>query len=85
MYKIKTIRQTCFACPSQWEGKTTDDHDIYIRYRGGYLRLDIDGKTAWGGEVGDEIDGCIDLYEALAHMNGYITMSNEADLEYYEY
>jgi hypothetical protein len=85
MYQIKTIKQTCFGCPSQWEGKTVDDHDIYIRYRGGYLRLDIDGKTECGMEVGDDFDGCIGLEEALTHMANYITMCKEATAEYYGY
>jgi len=83
VYKIKIIKQTCLGCPSQWEGKTIDDHDIYIRYRSGYLRLDIDGETKWGGEVGDEIDGCIGLDEALSHMSDYIVMGKEA--KYYGY
>ena len=43
MYKVKIIKNTCPACPSQWEGKTDKGRDIYIRYRWGYLTVQIDG------------------------------------------
>jgi len=38
------IDQTCGACPSQWEGKTVDGKEVYVRYRWGYLRVEIDEK-----------------------------------------
>lgn len=74
MLKIKEIKQTCYACPSQWEGKTTDDEEVYIRYRYGYLRCDINGKTVYKAQIGDDLDGCIDLEEALEHMFHVIRM-----------
>lgn len=44
-YKVQSLEITCYACPTQWEGKTADGYDIYIRYRWGNLTLDINGQT----------------------------------------
>jgi hypothetical protein len=38
MVKITEIRRTCFACPSQWEGKTESGY-VYIRFRWGGLTV----------------------------------------------
>ena len=57
MYKVKEITQTCFACPSQWEGKTIGGDEVYIRYRHGDLRVDINDNTVWGDGFGDPLDG----------------------------
>jgi hypothetical protein len=48
------------VCPSQWEGKTDDGKRVYIRYRWGYLNLDVDGETILGRQVGDEYGGLMD-------------------------
>jgi len=42
--KIKSLTQTCFCCPSQWEGLLDDGRSIYIRYRYGKLFVGI-GNT----------------------------------------
>ena len=44
---IKTLTRTCYACPSQWEGVTDDNRQVYIRYRHGSLSVSV-------GESGDE-------------------------------
>jgi len=36
--KVTEIRRTCFAYPSQWEGKTEIGY-VYIRFRGGNLTV----------------------------------------------
>jgi hypothetical protein len=38
MVKVIEIRRTCFAYPSQWEGKTESGY-VYIRFRGGNLAV----------------------------------------------
>jgi hypothetical protein len=75
---IKELARTCYACPSQWEGRLADDRPLYIRYRWGQLSVhigppgaDIDTAVAadpWFDEaVGDEgLSGFIDLEEVLA-------------------
>jgi hypothetical protein len=41
---VKEIDMTTGACPTQWEGMTTDGEFIYIRYRHGYFTCGI-GET----------------------------------------
>jgi len=45
MNKVIEIERTCFACPSQWEGKLDDGREIYIRYRNGNFSVLIDDET----------------------------------------
>lgn len=72
MQKIKTIKKTCDACPSQWEGELEDGRNFYIRYRFGLLTV------RFGKNVGDSaIDQktSYQVYE-LTHGNsldGYMT------------
>ena len=63
MVEIKEITQTCYACPSQWEGTTVDGEAIYIRYRWGILRIDLDHETVFEQDMGDELDGYLDWEE----------------------
>jgi hypothetical protein len=75
--KIKRIKRTCWGCPAQWEGRTTDNRPIYIRYRWGTLRVDIgkkgqtiseailSGKTALRLTVGDNLSGCMEDEELM--------------------
>jgi hypothetical protein len=37
--KIVSLTKTCDAAPAQWQGKLANGHDIYIRYRYGYLSV----------------------------------------------
>lgn len=56
---LSTLRQTCSACPSQWEGKLTNGSNLYVRYRYGTLRVDIDGQSVFSTDIGDQWDGSI--------------------------
>jgi len=73
IYKIK---QTCLACPSQWEGYFADLRPFYVRYRWGYLSIcigkkgggidsAIGGREIYGKKIGDEYDGVIDEVTVL--------------------
>lgn len=35
------LRQTCLACPEQWEGTLDDGRVVYVRYRHGRLTLGL--------------------------------------------
>ena len=59
--KIKKIRMTCHACPSQWDGELVDGGYLYVRFRWGTLRVDIDGNTVFEWESGDSFDGYMSL------------------------
>jgi hypothetical protein len=54
---IADLEQTCWACPSQWEGRTADGSDLYIRYRHGHLSVDVGGETVFALDHGDALDG----------------------------
>ena len=71
---IIEIHQTTSACPTQFEGKTSDGRMVYIRYRFGRLSLQISKKPAdfvdrlfedfntyYDEIIGERYDGCIDL------------------------
>jgi hypothetical protein len=69
--KIKNLIQTCRVSPSQWEASTTDNRPIYIRYRWGYLSINVGpidgsiddaimGEEVYGAQLGGELDGEID-------------------------
>lgn len=45
MLHIASLKRTCIACPSQWEGVLEDGRPIYIRFRWGELSVRL-------GEIG---------------------------------
>ncbi|PZP48572.1 MAG: hypothetical protein DI601_00350 [Azospirillum brasilense] len=71
------IRQTCVACPSQWDALSDHGDFIYIRYRSGYLGWGIGSSPDAAAEnwascrdtddiqlSEDHLDGVIDLRDA---------------------
>ena len=74
MLTVIKLEQTCFACPAQWDGKTDTGQGIYIRYRYGYLRLDVDGEIGvYGEQVGDGLDGGMSFEEMSGHLKEHLT------------
>ena len=76
MPKIKQLRQTCRACPSQWEGILDNGLPIYIRYRWGYLSARVGvgngdefdavkGEELAGEQIGDQYDGLMSAEELV--------------------
>lgn len=60
---ITRIRNTCHACPSQWEGEDEQGRYVYVRYRWGHLSVDVNGEevfalqhdaSGWGGVMSYE-------------------------------
>lgn len=79
-----TLKKTCLACPSQWEGTLADGRTVYARFRHGHLSVGI-GETVSGavenamsdqalyeGEIGDGLDGFMDFEELKAQLRGLI-------------
>jgi hypothetical protein len=70
MVKITEIRKTCFACPSQWEGRTESGY-VHIRFRWGTLPVRagstiedaIAGPTIFEWHDDDEHGGIIEYAE----------------------
>lgn len=67
MIFLKTLTQTCCACPSQWSGTTIDGKEVYVRYRWGHLRVDLNDVPVFSKDVGDDYDGSMDTDEMLEH------------------
>jgi len=68
--KVKELKQTCSACPSQWEFRTFENRPVYVRYRWGYLSIRIGspdsdildavgGKEIFEDQLGEDLDGSI--------------------------
>lgn len=51
--KVVSLTQTCEACPSQWDGLTDDNRQVYVRYRFGSLTVQV-GEP----DDADEFAGC---------------------------
>lgn len=78
MVKITEIRRTCFACPSQWEGKTESGY-VYIRFRWGSLSVRtgstikdaIAGPTIFEWHDDDEYSGFME-YDELSKITAEV-------------
>ena len=55
--RVIQMERTCFACPSQWEGRTADGRRVYIRYRYGRLNAEVGSEEVFGYRVGGALDG----------------------------
>lgn len=87
---VVMLHKTCSACPSQWEGMTSDGRCVYIRYRSGYGRIgvgdtvddavDDDQTFIWYGD--DPFDGYITLEQVVALAPDYITFEPGIDDRY---
>lgn len=76
---IKSITQTCDACPSQWEGELDDGRFFYVRYRWGNLQLGIgkdDSEAVRVSEtiaaLGDSLDGYLDEQIMLDYVTPHL-------------
>lgn len=79
MLRVVVLRQTCEACPSQWEGTLEDGRALYVRYRYGFLSFRLSpgptedvydavrGEEVWGQQVGDGLDGDMDTETMKKH------------------
>ena len=76
MRRFLELRQTCIACPSQWEGILQNGKHVYIRYRWGILQFGIggNGDTAAANtgsplRIGGNLDGELSTQDMLKHLN----------------
>lgn len=72
---LTSVKKTCLAFPSQWEGRTERNSPVWIRYRFGRLKVKegeprediygaVNGETLFDAQLGDEWDGVISWAEA---------------------
>lgn len=87
--RIASIKQTCFACPSQWEGQTSDGRVVYVRYRwgglsvsfGNSLRDAISGNDYLYADAGDGMDGLMTYEELKTHFTNVIEWPETQEVE----
>lgn len=65
---LRSLKMTCWACPSQWEGEFKDGRHFYGRYRFGGLTGEINGQRFYSGDIGDGLDGLMNTTDMLEHM-----------------
>ena len=82
--KLVTLKRTCIACPSQWEGTLEDGRAIYARYRHGELSVGVGNdlneavrngmsdQALYADHIGDGLDGFMDFEELKAHLCGLL-------------
>jgi len=71
---METLVQTCYACPSQWEGKDTLGDSYYFRLRHGNFRVEKNGEEIYSNKL--SYDGCMSTTELkieLHHMFDFLT------------
>lgn len=73
---IKELTKTCIACPTQFEGITIDNKDVYMRYRNGTMRIDIDDETILRIPHGNYLDGFCSLEDFIV-----IARNNNINIE----
>lgn len=91
---VLTLKKTCLACPSQWEGTLDDGRAVYARFRHGHLSVGIgetingavdnamSGEALYEGEIGDRLDGFMDFEELKAQLRGLIEFPADLIVEY---
>jgi hypothetical protein len=90
---VVAMKQTCSACPSQWEGELEDGRALYVRYRWGELSAGVgedigaavkNGRaeeTLFFEHVGDGLDGSMTFKELKGHLQGLLEFPNELVVE----
>ena len=81
---VTSLKKTCTACPSQWDGTLDDGRVLYARYRWGELSVglgrQIDDAVDNGRSedplfcehVGNGLDGFMSFEELQAHLCGLL-------------
>lgn len=84
------LKQTCQMAPSQWEGRTDDDRPAYIRYRHGYLSVQVgpiggdlgsalDTDEWYGAQLNSDDDSGIELAEVCRATGMVVNLKSQAE------
>jgi hypothetical protein len=80
--KVESLRKTCTACPSQWEGALEDGRAVYARFRHGHLGVGVgddieeavdnskSDRALYRDEIGDGLGGFMDFEELKVLLRG---------------
>lgn len=84
---ISRIERTCYACPAQWDAWTDEGDYVYIRYRWGWLSVEISGdEREWEedkhtilleGEFGHQMSGFMSYDELRDVTKGVLVLPDE--------
>lgn len=77
MIRVLRLERTCLAVPSQWEGGTANAERVYIRYRWGTLRVDVEGETVYEETVGDDLDGYMEYEDLKGQLAGIMALPEQ--------
>lgn len=90
---VVAMKQTCSACPSQWEGELEDGRMLYVRYRWGELSAGVgedikaavkngrSEETLFFEHVGDGFDGSMTFEELKGHLQGLLEFPEDLEVE----
>ena len=89
---VTSLKKTCTACPSQWEGELEDGRMLYVRYRWGELSAGVGediGAAVKNGRsealyfehVGDGLDGWMTFEELKGHLQGLLEFPSGLEAE----
>lgn len=73
MIKIVKLTKTCCACPAQWDAYTDDGKYVYIRYRHGNFRIELNGETIYHTYPNLFSDGCMNFEELKSITANFLT------------
>lgn len=77
--RVERFKQVCWGFPTTWEGFTLKGEPVYIRFRWGTLRLDINGKTVRSLEHGDPWLGVMSTDEMVQLLQIHIVSYETTD------
>jgi hypothetical protein len=72
--------QTCFACPSQWDGWDADGNYYYLRYRSGHGEIRQYRTENWSESPVDEYIGTVASFTYGDMLDGSISLDGFAHL-----
>jgi hypothetical protein len=81
MVRVSKLTQTCTKSPTQWEGRTSDGRQVYVRYRWGWLTIGIgqtldeaviNEKNLFERQLGEKQDGDLDYAKLRAVTDGLV-------------
>lgn len=79
---IVHLKQTCTACPSQWEGRLADGTHFYVRFRSNRIRIGFGATEVEALERGIGFRGYTPDYEHNPPggnpLDGYMTWNEMA-------
>lgn len=92
--RVISLKKTCAACPSQWDGLTDDNRKVYYRYRWGWLTVTtgaigdmseyaaVRGNKVFSAELADSLHGILSTEDMLTITKGKVIHDlPQSDLE----